>query len=105
MGVVVEDRPVHEHEHVVGFYDTDDDLVVAVASFLADGLADQAAAIVVATADHRVALERALAAKGFATDILARVGRYQSFDAGETLAAFMPDDTPDPEAFRATIGP
>ena len=96
---------VHEHEHVVGFYDTDDDLVAAVASFLADGLADQGAAIVVATADHRVALERALAAKGFATDILARVGRYQSFDAGETLAAFMHDDMPDPEAFRATIGP
>ena len=95
---------VHEHDHVVGFYDTDDDLVAAVASFLADGLTDQGAAIVVATADHRVALERALAAKGLATDILARVGRYQSSDAGKTLAAFMREGRPDPDAFSATIG-
>jgi anti-sigma regulatory factor (Ser/Thr protein kinase) len=104
VGVVVEDRVVHEHDHVVGFYDSDGDLVAAVAAFLADGLTDQGAAIVVATAAHRVALERALAAKGLATDILARVGRYQSFDAGETLAAFMHEGRPDPKAFRATIG-
>ena len=104
MGVGVEDGAVHEHEHVVGFYDTDDDLVAAVASFLADGLTDRGAAIVVATAAHRVALERALAAKGLATDILARVDRYLAFDAGETLAAFMRDDMPDPDAFSATIG-
>jgi anti-sigma regulatory factor (Ser/Thr protein kinase) len=104
VGVAVEDRVVHEHDHVVGFYDTDDDLVAAVAAFLAEGLTDQGAAIVIATAAHRAALERALAVKGLATDILARVGRYQSFDAGETLAAFMHEGRPDPKVFSATIG-
>ncbi len=105
MSVLLEDGPVHEHDHVVGFYDGDDDLVGAVAAFLAEGLHHDGASIVVATADHRVALERALTDMGFATDKLVSDGRYRSFDAGETLALFMRDDGPDPQAFGAAIGP
>ncbi|MDQ1454912.1 MAG: hypothetical protein QOH28_532 [Actinomycetota bacterium] len=105
MSVLLEDGPVHEPEHVVGFYDGDDDLVGAVAAFLAEGLHRDGASIVVATADHRVALERALTGMGFATDSLVSDGRYRSFDAGETLAVFMRDDRPDPQAFGAALGP
>jgi hypothetical protein len=46
MSVLVEDGPVHEHDHVVGFYDGDDDLVGAVAVFLADGLHHDDGAVV-----------------------------------------------------------
>jgi anti-sigma regulatory factor (Ser/Thr protein kinase) len=97
---------VHEHDHVVGFYDGSDDLVGAVAAFIADGLHDEGAAIVVATAEHRAALERTLREVGIATPALTRAGRYRTFDAAEMLAAFMHDGRPEPPgAFRATIGP
>src|SRR5207244_8744406 len=105
MSVLAEDGSVHEHEHVVGFYDGDDDLIGAVAAFLAEGLYHDGASIVVATADHRVALGRALTGMGFATDSLVADGRYRSFDASETLAMFMRDDRPDPQAFGAALGP
>jgi hypothetical protein len=37
MRVLVEDGSVQERDHVIGFYDGDDDLVGAVAAFLAEG--------------------------------------------------------------------
>jgi anti-sigma regulatory factor (Ser/Thr protein kinase) len=105
MSVRVADGRVHEHDHVVGFYEREADLVRAVAAFLAEALHDEGTAIVVATAEHRAALERALTAAGIATDALTQRGRYQCFDAAEMLATFMRDGHPDPGAFSAAIRP
>jgi anti-sigma regulatory factor (Ser/Thr protein kinase) len=95
---------VDEHDHVVGFYAGEADLVRAVASFLAEGLHEGGAAIVVATVEHRVALEQALTSIGLPADDLMRDGRYQSIDAAEMLATFMRDGEPNRDAFQAAIG-
>ena len=92
------------HDHVVGFYERDDELVVAVMSFFASALDRHGAAVIIATAPHRAAVEAALAAGGHAVRELTEAGRYVALDAGETLAAFMRDDHPDPAAFDSVIG-
>jgi anti-sigma regulatory factor (Ser/Thr protein kinase) len=95
---------VGAHDHVVGFYENDEQLISAVASFFAPALDADGAAVVIATPVHRVALEAALVAGGFRVADLVRAGRLQLLDAAETLAAFMRDDKPDPVAFASVIG-
>ena len=89
--------------HVVGFYDHDDELVPAIAAFLAGTLeADDGVAVVVATDEHRRALEASLSLRGHSIAALRRSGRFRSFDAVEMLTTFMVDDTPDRRRFDAT---
>src|SRR5260221_470058 len=52
--------------HVVQFYDSDELLAASVAQFLADGLVRGEAACVIATAPHRDAFRRQLAARAIA---------------------------------------
>lgn len=94
----------HVHDHVVGFYEHDEHLISAVASFFAPALDTDGAAVVIATPAHRAALEAALVADGFRVADLVGTGRLQLLDAAETLAAFMHDDKPDPVAFASVIG-
>jgi hypothetical protein len=47
-------------EHLVQFYDTDDELLNAVVPFIAEGLHADEAIVVIATEPHRLAFERAL---------------------------------------------
>jgi hypothetical protein len=93
------------HDHSVCFYDHDSHLVADVAAFILDGLTGGERVVVVATAEHRDALENALAQAG--TDpVWARCsGRYVALDASETLARFMVNDAPDNDAFLRTVGP
>jgi anti-sigma regulatory factor (Ser/Thr protein kinase) len=94
----------HVHDHVVGFYEQDEQLISAIASFFAPALDTDGAAIVIATPARRAPLEAALAAGGFDVADLVRTGRLQLLDAAETLAAFMRGDKPDPVAFASVIG-
>ena len=95
---------VGAHDHVVGFYEHDEQLISAIATFFASALDADGAAVVIATPAHRVALEAALGAGGFRVADLVRTGRLQLLDAAETLAAFMRDDKPDRVAFASVIG-
>jgi hypothetical protein len=92
------------HDHVVGFYEGDDELISAVASFLYPALDGDGAAVVIATPAHRAGIEAALVADGQSVDDLTASGRYLALDADDTLAAFMRDGRPDPGAFVAVIG-
>ena len=92
------------HDHVVGFYRRDEELISTIAPFLAEALDAQGAAIVIATAAHRNALDAALVLAGLPIEQLRAGGRYRSLDAEETLAAFMRDDMPDPHAFASVVG-
>jgi len=92
------------HDHVVGFYERDDELISAVASFLHPALDGHGTGVVIATPAHRAAIEAALIAGGQSVDELAASGRYLARDADDTLAAFMRDGRPDPKAFASIIG-
>lgn len=92
------------HEHVVQFYEHDEQLVEAVGAYLADGLRSGEAALVVATAAHRDAFEAWLTATGIDTAEARRRGDLVTLDAAETLARFMVDGQPDAAAFDAVVG-
>ena len=92
------------HDHVVGFYERDDELVAAVTLFCASALDRRGAVVIIATAPHRSEIEAALVASGHSVRELIEAGRYRALDAGDTLAAFMQDGHPDPAAFGSAIG-
>jgi anti-sigma regulatory factor (Ser/Thr protein kinase) len=102
--VVVRPAEACGPDHFVGVYDHDRELVPAAADFLLEALARDGAAVVIATAPHRDALDRALAARGCALEALRANGRYRSLDADATLARIMRDGRPDARAFTETIG-
>ena len=90
-------------DHVVRFYEDDDDLVGVVTRYIGGALASGEAAVVIATPTHA---ERFLA--GFAEagiDVAAAQARSQLtvLDADETLAAFAHDGVIDDAAFDAVM--
>lgn len=91
-------------EHLVEFYETEEFLVDTVSGFVASGLHDGDAAIVVATGARRSAFETALRGSGIDVSAAAAAGRYLAFDAAELLATFMVGGSPDVGRFRDGIG-
>ena len=92
-------------EHFVQFYHDDRAFADTVGSFVAHGLKDSNAAIVISTRSHRVLIESWLRSKGLDVEGLECSGRYIPLDAEETLAKFMVDGEPDGEKFFQVIGP
>ena len=93
------------HDHRVEFYETEAFLVDTVHGFLAPALQTSGAVVVVATAEHRAAFCGALERGGMDVDALVSGGRLVLLDAAELLRAFMDDDGPDEERFRAAVLP
>lgn len=91
-------------EHVVHFYDCDDELAATVGEFLADGARAGAVSVVIATEPHRLAFEAEMRAAGIDVERLRRAGALVSLDAAGSLAGFMRGGRIDPAAFRAVVG-
>lgn len=91
-------------DHVVQFYDSEDDLVVTVGDHLAEALRSGDTAIVVATAGHRNAFADVLAAAGVNVALARSSGRLLELDADDALQQFMVDGSPDGAAFDAVVG-
>ncbi|MYM90150.1 PAS domain-containing protein, partial [Rugamonas sp. FT82W] len=94
----------HGSSHFVRFYKDDSLLLDEVAPFVDAALAAGGASVVIATAEHLVALRRRLArlqAEAGRSDPGARLVMR---DAEQTLSAFMQDDWPDARLFDATVG-
>lgn len=92
------------HDHVVNFYDTDDDLVDDVGQALADGLSAGEAVVVIATAAHRDSLAAKLIEHGIDLVAARDAGRYRALDAAETLAAFTVERALSQDRFVEVIG-
>jgi anti-sigma regulatory factor (Ser/Thr protein kinase) len=90
--------------HVVMFYERDEELADAVGDFLVDGYNAGESTIVVATADHIDAFEAALDHRGFDVDALRRDGALLTLEAAEAMAGFLRGDWPDERAFDDVIG-
>lgn len=88
--------------HGVHFYARDEDLVAALADYLAEGWAHGGDGIVIATAEHRELLGELLARRGLVP--ATADGRLVQLDAADTLRLFMRDGSPDPLLFQETVG-
>lgn len=90
-------------DHFVEFYGDDPSLVSSLRTFVAQGINEGEPAIIVATPEHREALDEAL---GRSIDLQAarEDGLYVTLDAQETLSHFMKDGLPDAEAFDVVPG-
>lgn len=92
------------HQHAVQFYGDSTELLKTVETFLTEGLTIGQPAIVIATPEHRIAIERAL--EEHLVDVAAskRLGDLVMLDAEETLATFMVDNAPVGSLFRRSLG-
>jgi signal transduction histidine kinase/ActR/RegA family two-component response regulator len=77
--------------HIVQFYDDDAFLVETVASFIASGLADGTAAVIIATKPHLDGIEERLQAHGVDTAAAQAHGDYVRLDAAAALSIIMND--------------
>jgi len=87
------------HQHLVGFYDSEEFLVALVADFAGEALHEGDGVIVVATPEHRSAFEAALSSSGVDLAGAVTTGRYLALDAAECLERFMAEGAPDPVRF------
>lgn len=82
------------HNHIVLFSPGDRTLGDAVAGYLADGLAQDETALVIATPEHRRLFERELGDRGVDVRAAAAERRLLMLDAEESTALFMTDHGP-----------
>jgi hypothetical protein len=93
-------------DHVVRFYEEDDDLVAVVTGYLGSALTRGEAAIVMATSDHAARVRAGFADAGLDVDAGMADSRLTILDAAETLAAFTAGPGPiDATAFDQVVRP
>jgi hypothetical protein len=90
--------------HLVQFYSGPQRLAESLSSLFAAPLMRGETVVVVATRDHRDALDSALSDAGVNLAAEYRSGRYIPLDAEQMLAGFMTPVGPDPNLFRSAIG-
>ena len=86
--------------HAVQFYEREEFLRRELAGFVALGLRQDEAVIVIATHVHLANLRGSLQAAGLEPETAATPGRLLCLDADETLQLIMVDGQPDPLAFE-----
>jgi hypothetical protein len=94
------------NDHLVIFYEQEQDFVCQVTDFLAEGLQKGESCVVIATEAHRDAIAAALAARGLLGRQDASDSRiYRALDAGETLSKYMLMGWPQAQKFAEAIEP
>ena len=91
--------------HYVQFYESDAFLVSRVAEFIAAAFETDGAAVLIATPEHRSAVEQQLSDKGLSPTELTEAGRYFSIDAKEMLSRFMSNGSPEERLFNRELNP
>jgi hypothetical protein len=97
--------PESGHFHAVRFYENADSLSRMVATFVAEGLVTTHPAVIIATAEHRYAIDQQLVSMGFNLEELKNQGDLIILDARETLATFMVDGMPNADRFEEAMLP
>jgi signal transduction histidine kinase len=90
--------------HLVQFYEDDAHLFRVVGDYLGAGLGGGEILLIIATEAHRRGFCDLLRAAGHDVGEAISAGRLLMVDAGETLAQFMVQGTPDRERFQAVTG-
>lgn len=89
-------------QHVVQFYSSDEELIRPLTEYVSEAVTHGRAAIVLATAAHLGALERALAQVIDVADAR-RNGMLLTREAHDVLGSLVTEDMLDPERFRSVI--
>lgn len=90
-------------DHCVQIYENDGVFLDALEGFVAGGIRQGDAIILIATPAHLGGLESRLAASGFDVDAAIKREQYIALDAKESLAMFMVDGWPDEVLFAQFI--
>lgn len=98
------DDSIDDHGHLVQFYENDSFLAESVRDFVVAGFEQGEAAIIVATKEHRQAIDELLEDTEFDLQALRNTGCYVLLDAQETLSRFLVDGEPEPALFSAAVG-
>ena len=107
LGVDCMDRPDPSPiapDHLVQFYDEDAALIATVAEYIGFGLATDRNCLVIATKDHRDALDVRLRDAGLDLSAAQAAGQYVAVDAADTLACIEVGDGADPQRFMEVVG-
>ena len=92
------------HYHAVQFYRDAESLVTIVARFLDEGIRQRQPGIIIATPEHRYAIETALEALGHDVQRMKRLGDLIFLDARETLDTILADGMPHQQLFTHVCG-
>jgi PAS domain S-box-containing protein len=92
------------HDHGVQFYDDDDFLTGAVATFLEPGLSRGQPVLIIATDEHCEDFLGTLRRRGIDVGAALSSRKLVLRDARKTLASFLVDGKPDWQRFQAEIG-
>jgi hypothetical protein len=98
------ERPLLPRRHAATFYGSDDSLVSTIGAFLKEGLTAGEPALVIATPDHRSAIQAKLAVTGINVTAAKRDGDLVLLDAEEMMGTFMVNEAPDSQAFERVFG-
>jgi hypothetical protein len=90
-------------EHFVQIYETDDTFLDTLSGFVGGGLKTGDAAIVIATPEHRDALDSRLVLMGIDVASAKSNNLFVSLDAQETLDQFMREGWPDEQKFADVV--
>jgi hypothetical protein len=90
--------------HVVQIYEDDSVFLDNLAEFVAGGLVQGEAVVVIATPQHRAGLRSKLIGKGIDVARAQNAEQLLLLDAEETMSKFLIDAWPDEHLFRSTIG-
>ena len=107
LGVDPMDRPDPSPtapDHLVQFYDEDAALIATLAEYIGIGLATDRNCLVIATKDHRDALDERLRDAGLDLSTAQATGQYVAVDAADTLARIEVGGGADPQRFMEVVG-
>src|SRR5215212_9289669 len=95
---------VADQEHFVQFYEDDAFLEESVAGYVGTGLEKGDGAVIIATREHRISIQKKLRARGIDLVEARASGQFVALDAADTLAKFMLNGMPDPQRFVQVVG-
>jgi len=90
-------------DHVVQIYENDNIFLDSLEGFAGSGIIAGDGIVVIATKEHRAALEKRLTKQGFDLGALTLNDRYIALDCEETLSRFMINNWPDENLFIECI--
>jgi hypothetical protein len=95
---------LQSHGHSVQLYESDDALLEGLTRFVGAAIGAGDPAVVIATPEHRQALDAGLAANGLDVQGAIGLGRYVALDAGQTLSHFTLHGHPDRALSMPIVG-